>query len=103
MIEIDARCVILNMLQAKESFNLSYLSVFASALKKKVPTSYIDICDDSVLWIVESYPDQIILKEDTISRGPKWELFADAEFLDKSINLQYSEEVRRYIHECAAL
>ena len=102
-IQIDSRCVILNIMQAKASVRLSQLAAFATAFKSRIHAAYVDISDDAVMSVIEEYAEALSLNENTIVRSGGFGRYADREFLDKTVNRHFSEDVRRHLHECAAL
>jgi len=101
MIEIDARCVLFNILLFHESIKLSQLSLFADILSRKIPSSYINISDDAIFSVIDNYSDTFILKENTISRSESFGKFAEQEFIDKTVNREFSVEVRNHLHNSA--
>lgn len=100
-IQIDSRCVILNIMQAKERVDLPELAAFAVAFKKKVHAAYVDISDASVFSVIEEYAEVISLTGDVIVRKEGFGLFARRDFLDKTINRHFSDDVRKHLQECA--
>jgi len=101
-IYIDSRCVILNIIQAQESFDLSILDAFATALKKKVHNAYIDISDESVFTAIDNNRGVFHLEGTTIKRSEAFGRFADRKFLDSTINRNFPDNVRTSLRECAA-
>jgi hypothetical protein len=90
-------------MQAKESVNLSQLAAFAAAFKAKVHAAYVDISDASVFSVIEEYPDALSLKENVIVRSKGFGSYAERDFLDKTVNRHFTDDVRKHLHECAAL
>ena len=101
MIDIDARCVIFNILLFHESVKLSQLSVFADTFKQKVNNSYINITDDAVFDIIEKYSGTVILEKDIISRGKTFGLFANRDFIDRTLNREFSHEICEHLYNSA--
>ena len=101
-IQIDSRCVLFNMLQAREHANLSSLQSFVTAVKVKINRSYVDISDASVFAVIEANPSIFFLEGKTVRRGNDFERFAEKGFLDQTINRHLPEEVRKVLHECAS-
>ena len=102
-IQIDSRCVILNLMQVKASVDLSQLVAFATAFKEKVHAAYVDISDDSVFSVIEEYAHVLLLNENTIIRSEGFGDYAKQDFLDKTVNRHFPEKVRKHLHDCAAL
>ena len=101
-IQIDSRCVILNILQAKGSVDLSQLTAFAVAFKARVNRSYVDISDASVFGAIEEYAAILSLTDNTITPRDDFGAFADSGFLDRTVNRQFPADVQKHLHECAA-
>ena len=104
-IEIDSRCVILNIMQANETVELRQLVEFAVEMKKRDNEVYVDISDASVLTIIEEYGEVFTLTGNTITwtecaRGGR---FKEREFLDKTVNRDFDPGVRDHLHECAKM
>ena len=100
-IQIDSRCVILNVMQAHNSVDLGQLAAFAVAFKARVHEAYVDISDASVFSVVEEYPEVFALIGNRIVRKGDVNSFAKQEFLDMTINSHFSVDVRNHLHECA--
>ena len=99
MIEIDARCVIFNMMLFNNSIKLSQLPIFAAEFSRRVPSSYVDISDNAIFDIIDRYPDTLIFKDNIISRGEFYGLFGEQSFIDRTINREFSMDVRKYLYE----
>lgn len=100
-IHIDSRCVLLNILQVRESTDLSDLLGFAVALKKKVHNAYVDISDASVFSVLEDNPDIFKLTGSTVSRVGLFVHFTETAFLDRTVNRHLEPDVQESLHECA--
>jgi len=102
-IQIDSRCVILNVMQANESVELGQLAAFAVAFKKRVHGAYVDISDASVFSVIEEYREVFSLTGNTIIRKGDFGSFSKQEFLDRTVNRRFSDDVRKHLHECATI
>jgi hypothetical protein len=100
-VQINSRCVLLNILQVRESTDLSDLVRFAVAFKGKVHDAYVDISDASVFSVLENNTDIFELTGRTVTRTDKFAKFENREFLDMTINRHLPPNVRKSLHECA--
>ena len=101
MIEIDARCVLFNMMLFNNSIKLSQLPIFAAEFSRRVPSSYVDISDNAIFDMIDRYSDTFILKDDVVSRSRSFGRFAEEEFIDQTINREFSIDIRKHLHESA--
>ena len=101
MIEIDARRVIFNILLFHDSFNLSQLPVFADAFKQRINEAYVDISNNAIFDIIEEYPKILIFEKDVISRGKTFGLFANRDFIDRTLNREFSQDICEHLHAAA--
>ena len=101
-IQIDSRCVLFNMLQAREHADLASLQSFVTAVKIKINRSYVDISDVSVLAVIQENPSIFFLEGKTVRRGNDFKRFAEKGFLDQTINRHLPEEIREVLHDCAS-
>lgn len=100
-IDIDSRCVILNVLQAREQVTLPQLAAFAAAFKQRVHNAYVDISDASVFSVIEEYPEVVGLTGNLITREPGFEAFRTRRFVDDTVNRHLPANIRRHLQECA--
>ena len=100
-VQINSRCVLLNILQVRESTDLSDLVRFAVAFKGKVHDAYVDISDASVFSVLENNADIIQLNDRTVTRTTKFANFEDRAFLDDTVNRHLPSSVRESLHMCA--
>ena len=100
-IQIDSRCVILNIMQVHERVELSQLKTFAIAFKQRVHEAYVDISDASVFGAIEDNQEILSLTGNTIDRTEAFGSFAEREFLDKTVNRHFDDTIRSLLHECA--
>ena len=101
MIEIDARCVIFNMMLFNNSIKLSQLPIFATEFSRRVPASYVDISDDAIFDMIDRYTDTLTFKDNIISRGESYGLFGEKSFIDRTINREFSIDIRKHLYESA--
>ena len=101
MILIDARCVIFNILQMKESLTFEELHIFAKKVKSKYNCCYVDISDDAVLSTIEAYPNTLLLNNKVIY-GKNMGEFKKRQFINNTFNRGFSLELKKILQECAA-
>ena len=100
MIFIDARCVLYNLICERNNITREHINAFATHLKQNEHTAYIEIDDDSIYSAVESNPGVFEMRNDIICRGGNsWHI--DRDFLDKTINREFSKGLRDKIHEAS--
>ena len=91
---IDPLCVILNILQVQDRADRPQLKTFALEFKKRVPSAYIDISDASVYNAIEGHREILSLTDNAIGRTDAFGSFAEREFLDRTINRRFPENIR---------
>ena len=99
MIEMDARCVLFNLLQTMPEIDLELLSPFSAEVHKgyKEEYVYIDISYNGILSTIEEYGHYMQKKEDTISRTEVFGRFMDKDFLSKTINNKFPKALQESI------
>ena len=99
MILIDARCVLFNMLLHKNSLDLCELQSFAEKIKHKQNDAYIDISDKGILGAIETYSSILSLHGNIVSKREGYGRFEDIEFLNDTINREFSKELQKSLTE----
>jgi hypothetical protein len=101
MITIDARCAIFNLASKIDRISRDDLSRFASEISKLDHCIYVDICDKSVMGVVEDYSHMMEWdnEEIVIQRIGDW----SKDFINKTFNASFSDEMKQDLAKCVDL
>ncbi len=99
--EMTPRCVLLNLLLVKDEILISTLNDFKKNLLARVMEDglYIDLSRSSLRFAIESSPNLFEMDGDLIKRSSDPDDFFDKEFLDRTENRCFPENIRAAIHE----
>ena len=99
MIEIDARCVIFNLMQTREQLDISVLADFATNLKKLIPSAYVDISTKSIESVLQQYSNIFSFDGNVIKRKEGFSRLASRDFINSTINYQFSKQTRKHLED----
>lgn len=102
-IQIDSRCVLFNVLQAREIADWPVFRSFVAALKARAPRVYVDISDASIAAAIRDNACFFVLEGRSVRRRPSFEPFLNQSFLDATINRHLPAQTRTCLHEASAI
>ena len=69
---IDADCILANLLQKHEQITTRDLNRIRTAIEKNVPSVYVDVTGDCIVWAVNRSPDMFSIHDNVIKRMKRW-------------------------------
>lgn len=93
LIVIDADCILANLLQTSEQVTTRDLNRVRTAIEKEVPSVYVDVTRDCIIWAVNRNPDMFSSRDNVIKRMKKW----TEEYVDETFNWRIPENIRKIV------
>jgi hypothetical protein len=69
---IDADCILANLLQNHEQVTTRELNEVRTAIESKIPSVYVDVTGNCIVWAVNQCPDMFSLQDNIVKRMRRW-------------------------------
>ncbi len=90
---IDADCILANLLQKHERVTTRDLNRVRGAIERSVPSVFVDVTGDCIVWAVNKSPDMFSLCDNVITRKKQW----SEDDVEEAFNWRIPSEVRQNV------
>lgn len=87
---IDADCILANLLQSRSEVTLRKLNSVRIDIQAQVPSVYVDVSKNCVIWSIHQRPDMFDWTDQSIRRCSEW----SKSFVDEFFNWRIPAEIR---------
>ncbi|MFC1643168.1 hypothetical protein ACFL5O_10880 [Myxococcota bacterium] len=92
---IDADCILANLLQSRDEVTVRDLNQIRMKIERRVPSVYVDVTKDCLVWATNQRPEMFSLADHTIRRRKQW----TRGYVDEFFNWRIPFEVRETVLE----
>ena len=90
---IDADCILANLLQKYEQVTTLDLNRIRTAIENRIPSVYVDVTGDGIVWAVNQRPDMFSIQDNIIKRMKQW----SENIVEETFNWRIPIEIRQSV------